>query len=733
MTILDNGATRVHEHNGYSASQVDWLSLFNHFAPYLSDAVNAAPNGHVRCPMADWTDRHPTGDQTPSFRIDDLSIGSAICTCDTWPNGFALLAELKGWTVEQARSEVAALLYSSPNDLSQASQKPDNEQWANDLWENALSDDGTISTYLRSRGLSGHLPPAIRLNRTERYPMAVCAVTKSDGRVSGVSRIYLDQAGGGKAPIKTPKTLLGKCSGGAVRLAEPANGIVAVTEGVETGIAVSEAIKNLPVWACLTTAGLRKVEIPDHVRQVIIFADNDASNSGQDAAEALASRLHRDGKEVFVLTPDAVGEDWLDVFLRDRASLLVAYQSATRWQAGSSPEPPAERYPLLNAAELDEATFELDYLIPGILVRNQPCVVGAPVKCLKTSIVGVDLSISLASGRPFLNHFTVPEQTTVCVLSAESGAATLQETARRVAASKGISLQSIKDRWHLSATVPNLKSEEDLQQLRKLIRDKSVKVLILDPLYLALPANSAEAASMFDMGRLLRALTELAIEEECTPVLIHHFRQSQRNIGKQPELEDLSHAGVSQLARQWILISRRTKYRDDGRHELWMRCGGSAGHSSLWGVTISEGLQSDPGGRRWETVVSTADAVSQQKADEKCKETLLGNVGKILGALKNYPQGETQKILAKDTQLNHIYFRQAITAIDRAGVLKRPKVQKSNGQSYDGFSLDSQHCNTATEQLAEWIVSLPLHSGTVGALLSPPPPSSCAVPANPAP
>ena len=87
-----------------------------------------------------------------------------------------------------------------------------------------------------------------------------------------------------------------------------------------------------------------------------------------------------------------------------------------------------------------------------------------------------------------------------------------------------------------------------------------------------------------------------------------------------PGLEELTMSGAAEWARQWILLAAAGAYQGDGRHLLWMRCGGSAGHSSLWGVTIDEG-QLDPDtftGRTWDvTVAPVADARAEAKADKR--------------------------------------------------------------------------------------------------------------------
>jgi hypothetical protein len=66
---------------------------------------------------------------------------------------------------------------------------------------------------------------------------------------------------------------LGPISGGAVRFA-PAAEVLMVGEGIETCLAAMQAT-NTPVWAALSTSGLKSLVLPAIVKEVIILADHD--------------------------------------------------------------------------------------------------------------------------------------------------------------------------------------------------------------------------------------------------------------------------------------------------------------------------------------------------------------------------------------------------------------------------------------------------------------------------
>ena len=85
---------------------------------------------------------------------------------------------------------------------------------------------------------------------------------------------------------------------------------VVVTEGVETGLAV-HLMTGLPVWAAVSTGGMKQLVVPGRVRLVVICLDHD--EAGLDAARTLARRMLAEGRRVKLLAPDSLGEDWADV------------------------------------------------------------------------------------------------------------------------------------------------------------------------------------------------------------------------------------------------------------------------------------------------------------------------------------------------------------------------------------------------------------------------------------
>lgn len=220
----------------------------------------------------------------------------------------------------------------------QEQQRQRNEKINNLMFKQAhtLTRQSPVGQYLVHRGLGTltKAPQALRMaalpyfddgHEIGRFPVMLAAVTDPNGSMVALHRTYISEEGK-KAPVPQPKKLTrttGLLAGASIRLHPPAtiDGklVLGVAEGIETALACHLA-SGIPTWSCMNAGGVRSFDWPEALQSLIVFADNDASGVGQAAGHDLAGRAAAAGVEVRVLVPEAVGTDWLDVYVAGGAA-----------------------------------------------------------------------------------------------------------------------------------------------------------------------------------------------------------------------------------------------------------------------------------------------------------------------------------------------------------------------------------------------------------------------------
>lgn len=205
-----------------------------------------------------------------------------------------------------------------PAVLRQKSEDRRRTEAAMSLWRAAdPARDTLVETYLAARGIRMAVPNSLRLHHALYHPsggtwpaMLALVTNGRDGTPLAVHRTFLARDGGGKAPVCPVRMMLGPCGGGAVRLAE-AGEVTMIGEGIETCLAAMQA-GDLPAWAALSTSGLRKLDLPEEMRDVIVLADGDMA--GEVSADCAALRWKRQGRRVRIARAPQ-GMDFNDLLL----------------------------------------------------------------------------------------------------------------------------------------------------------------------------------------------------------------------------------------------------------------------------------------------------------------------------------------------------------------------------------------------------------------------------------
>ena len=190
-----------------------------------------------------------------------------------------------------------------------------------------------VALYLYRRGINAWpLPACLRLHRALPYwdgtnklgefPAMVAPLVTLNGRVVALHRTYLT-LDGRKADVPTVKKLTGTAApltGACIPLADQAEGVIGIAEGIETALAAWCA-SSVPTVAAYSAHSLASWQWPAKAHRLVIFAD--ADEAGREAADtlrarALAARLRAD-----VLVPSDEGADWCDVWAQRGVETLV--------------------------------------------------------------------------------------------------------------------------------------------------------------------------------------------------------------------------------------------------------------------------------------------------------------------------------------------------------------------------------------------------------------------------
>ena len=267
---------------------------------------------NVACPTCGGRDR---------FRFDDKEgRGTWICSHCGAGDGVALAMAVSGLDFRDAAERIELIVGTVPaRRVEPERPEIDKRRDMRRLWKDgrAITPSDPAGLWLRHRVGLVTAPHDLRFADGLRYAgdlrSAMLALVRApDGTGSTVHRTFLTREGR-KAPVERPRMVMPghMVPGHAVRLFEPA-AEMGIAEGIETAFAAA-SLFGVPCWSGLNADGVSKWVPPEIARSVVIFADCDASFTGQEAAFVLAKRLAGKGITVRVEIPDRFGADWNDV------------------------------------------------------------------------------------------------------------------------------------------------------------------------------------------------------------------------------------------------------------------------------------------------------------------------------------------------------------------------------------------------------------------------------------
>lgn len=288
---------------------------------------------HVDCPICD---------AKRGFRFDNREgRGTWICKSCGAGDGMDLAIRVTGEDFKDVAKRIDGILGVANGVKSDApvAQISDEKAAAANrrLWSGAvpIAPGSPVDVYLSHRHLNEmSYPDCLRFEASAAdgeggvRPAMLALVRAHDNKHASVHRTFLTPDGRSKAEMGSPRKMMaGRFpQGGAVRLSGWNGGVLGIAEGIETAMAAANQFQ-IPVWAAVNANMLEQWVPPAGCTEVAIFGDNDASYTGQAAAFTLARKLTLKKIQVHVhipgliSIPEAVGDDWADVYEREQAAL----------------------------------------------------------------------------------------------------------------------------------------------------------------------------------------------------------------------------------------------------------------------------------------------------------------------------------------------------------------------------------------------------------------------------
>lgn len=259
--------------------------------------------GLCRCPAHE--------DRSPSLSVSETRDGRVLVHCFAGCPQPAVIGALRSLGLWGGEAEYdpsyPGRLTSKPDGMRSRDDRQRREA-AQEIWDKARPAAGTlVEAYLRARRV--HMPVSDQLRfapdmkhspSKQRWPAMLARVADNSG-FCAMQRTWLMRDGKAKAPVQPNKMTLGPMAGGAVRLFA-ADERLGLAEGIETALSAAQ-LYSIPVWACLSANRLAKIELPQTLRVLMIFADN--GEVGRREAWAAAESYEQRGLHVEIITPDA--------------------------------------------------------------------------------------------------------------------------------------------------------------------------------------------------------------------------------------------------------------------------------------------------------------------------------------------------------------------------------------------------------------------------------------------
>jgi hypothetical protein len=329
--------------------------------------------------------------------------------------------------------------------------------------------------------------------------------------------------------------------------------------------------------------------------------------------------------------------------------------------------PRKSRFNFRSLADLALEQVAVEYDVEGVMASGQPLVIVGRSKTMKTTIA-LDLALCLTTGGSFLGRFPCLQTRRVAMVSGETHLGDVRQVLLRQCAAYGHDPDAVSQLF-VDREIPRLDQLHDMHDLANNLADVGAEVFILDPFYLSVSAAGRQG-NMFEMGRTLYEAEAVLRARGISLVILHHMRKGGKEKYRQPELDESAWAGIEQFARQWIAVSRRSKFVAP-LHKLWLQIGGGSGHAGEYAVDIDEGPTDN---RHW--VVDVKDAADVQLPRAQANgDSRQSSDSEIIATLKELGGWCSAYKVSAKLKANNSRIKAALERLAKAGKVDHRKMR----------------------------------------------------------
>ncbi len=265
---------------------------------------------------------------------DKFGKGDSYCGNCGYHNGVDLLMQAKNWSFQEAIGFIAEYTNWKPDREKitvAATGRADYAPYMRKIldFSHPVKEGDSAYAYLQACGISKPLPKSLWASpklsyawiggregksKAVYYPGLVAEMSDSEGKLVNLYRIYLQDDH--LAPVTTAKkTYTNRVAGTVIRLGEVSEeGVLGLAEDVETALSATELF-DVPVWAVISAYNYKGFAVPEGVKKIIFFGDNDSDFISQREIFTAATKLKQENPqlEIEVKLPEEKGANWNDV------------------------------------------------------------------------------------------------------------------------------------------------------------------------------------------------------------------------------------------------------------------------------------------------------------------------------------------------------------------------------------------------------------------------------------